>query len=102
MRKCPCQFSKVKVRVLLCDWFICEATCTTHEYKKTKKGGEEEKNCYLKFKKPKFFFYNDLRWGKGNPHSRLKSLISYLLTTQSELMFLPSSSDQFGKFGINY
>ena len=56
MRKCPCQFSKVKVRVLLCDWFICEAMCTTHEYKKTTKGGEEEKNCYLKFKKTKIFF----------------------------------------------
>ena len=69
MKKCPFQFAKYKVRVLLCDWLICEATCTTHEYKKTTKGGEEEKNCYLKFKKRKFFFYNDLRWGKGNPYS---------------------------------
>ena len=47
--KCPRQFFKVKVRVLSRGWLICETTRTTLEYKKNTKGGEEEKNCNLKF-----------------------------------------------------
>ena len=47
--KCPRQFFKVKVRVLLRDWLICETTRTALEYKKDTKGGKEEKNCNLKF-----------------------------------------------------
>ena len=47
--KCPRQFFKVKVRVLLRDWLICETMRTALEYKKDTKGGKEEKNCNLKF-----------------------------------------------------
>ena len=40
--QCPRQFFKVKVRVLLRDWLICETRCTALEYKKDTKGGKEE------------------------------------------------------------
>ena len=39
--KFPRQFFKVKVRVLLRDWLICETTRTALEYKKDTKGGKE-------------------------------------------------------------
>ena len=48
-------FSIVKVRVLWCDWLICEITRTAREYKKNAKGGEEEKNCHFKFKDERDF-----------------------------------------------
>ena len=48
-------FSIVKVRVLWRDWLICEITRTAREYKKNAKGGEEEKNYYLKFKNERDF-----------------------------------------------
>ena len=48
-------FSIVKVRVLWRDWLICEMTRTAREYKKNAKGGEEEKNYYLKFKNERDF-----------------------------------------------
>ena len=44
-----------KVRVFWRDWLICEITRAAREHKKNTKGGEEEQNCYLKFKKGKRF-----------------------------------------------
>ena len=76
--------------------------CTTHEYKKTTKGGEEEKNCYLKFKKQKIFFLQWPKVGQGEPSLLFEILNFKSFNSQSELMFLPSSSNQFGKFGVNY
>ena len=44
----------VKVRR---DWLIiCEITRAAREYKKNTKVGEEEKNCYLKFKNEKTLY----------------------------------------------
>ena len=47
----------VKVRVLRRDWLIYAITRTAHEYKNNIKGGEEEKNCYLKFENKRDFFH---------------------------------------------
>ena len=46
----------VKVRVLYCDWLICEIILAACEYNNNTKRGEEEKNCNLKFKSKRIFY----------------------------------------------
>ena len=40
--------------------------------------------------------------GQGEPSLLFEILNFKSFNSQSELMFLPSSSNQFGKFGVNY
>ena len=50
-----------KVRVLWRDWLICEIKRAVRAYQKDTKGGEEEKNCYLKFKSERDFLQFTLK-----------------------------------------
>ena len=55
-KKCPREFSYVKVRVLWRDWLICKITNTARECKRNTKGGEEGEKLLLEILKRKRFF----------------------------------------------